>query len=132
MTPWTIAHRAPLSMGFPRQEYWSGLPFPSQGDLPDPGMEPGSPALAGGFFTAEPPGKPALSHTYKLIIDKYLVLFCILSSKPTMGVTLTAHLSLHTSALLLGASVCWVGQHSSASSILKFWRPNSWDAISHK
>ena len=45
-------------MGFSRQEYWSGLPFPSPGDLPDPGTEPRSPALAGGFFTTEPPGKP--------------------------------------------------------------------------
>ena len=56
-TPWTVAHRTPLSMGFPRQEYCSGLPFPS-GDLSDPGIEPTSPALAGGFFTTEPPGKP--------------------------------------------------------------------------
>ena len=45
MTPWTVAHQAPLSMGFSRQEYWSGSPFPSPGDLPDPGIEPGSPAL---------------------------------------------------------------------------------------
>ena len=45
-------------MGFPRQEYWSGLPFPSPGDLPDPGIEPSSPALAGWSFTIEPPGKP--------------------------------------------------------------------------
>ena len=52
------AHQAPLSMGFPRQEYWSGFPFPSPGDLPDLGIEPTSPALAGGFFTPEPPGKP--------------------------------------------------------------------------
>ena len=44
-TPWTVAHRAPLSMGFSRQEYWSGLPFPSPGDLPDPGIEPRSSAL---------------------------------------------------------------------------------------
>ena len=44
-TPWTVARQAPLSMGFSRQEYWSGLPFPSPGDLPDPGIEPGSPAL---------------------------------------------------------------------------------------
>ena len=51
VTPWTVAHQAPLSMGFSRQEYWSGLPFPSSGDLLDPGMEPTSPALAGGFFT---------------------------------------------------------------------------------
>ena len=44
-TPWTIAYQAPLSMGFSRQEYWSGLPFPSPGDLPDPGIKPGSPTL---------------------------------------------------------------------------------------
>ena len=44
-TQWTVAYHAPLSMGFPRQEYWSGLPFPSPEDLPDPGIEPGSPAL---------------------------------------------------------------------------------------
>ena len=52
-TPWTVAHQAPLSTGFSRQEYWSGLPFLSPGDLPDPGLEPEStksPALAGGFF----------------------------------------------------------------------------------
>ena len=57
MTPWSVAFQAPLSMGFPRQEYWSGLPFSSLGDLPDPRMEPASPALAGRFFTAEPLGK---------------------------------------------------------------------------
>ena len=50
-TPWAAACQALLSMGFPRQEYWSGLPFPSPGDLPDPGIEPTSPALTGGFFT---------------------------------------------------------------------------------
>ena len=53
-TPWTVAHQAPLSMGFSRQECWSGLPCPPPGDLPDPGNEPvslRSPALAGGFFT---------------------------------------------------------------------------------
>ena len=44
-TPWTVAHQAPLSMGYSRQEYWSGLPFPSPGDLPNPGIEPKSPAL---------------------------------------------------------------------------------------
>ena len=48
--PWTIAHQASLCMGFPRQDYWSGLLFPSPGDLPDPGVELVSPALAGGFF----------------------------------------------------------------------------------
>ena len=57
-TPWPVACQAPLSMGFPRQEYWSGLPFPPPGDLPDPGIEPVSPALVGRFFSTEPPGKP--------------------------------------------------------------------------
>ena len=56
-TPWTVAHQAPLSMGFPRQEYWSGVPFPAPGALPTPGFKPASPPLAGGFFTTEPPGK---------------------------------------------------------------------------
>ena len=55
-TPWTIARRAPLSMGFPGQEYWSGFPCPPLGDLPDPGIESVSPGLADGFFTAVPPG----------------------------------------------------------------------------
>ena len=50
-TSWTVAHQAPLSMGFPKQEYWSELPFPSPGDFADPGIEPGSPAWAGRFFT---------------------------------------------------------------------------------
>ena len=60
-SPWTVAYQAPLSMGFPRPEYWNGLPFPPPGDLPDPEMEltsPVTPALAGGFFTTEPTGKP--------------------------------------------------------------------------
>ena len=67
-TPWTVARQAPLSMGFPRQEYWSGLPFPSPGDLPNPGIKPRSPAsLAGGFYTTMPPGKPkgAIMDPYK-------------------------------------------------------------------
>ena len=57
----TVAHQAPLSMGFSRQEYWSGLPCPSPGDLPDPGIEPTSPALKADTLTSEPPGKPLLS-----------------------------------------------------------------------
>ena len=57
-TPWTLAHQAPLSMGFSRQEYWNGLLFPSPGDLPDTGIEPVSPALTGRFFIAEPLEKP--------------------------------------------------------------------------
>ena len=58
MTPWTVAQQAPLSMGFSRQEYWSGLPFPSPGDLPNTGIQPQSPADS---LSSEPPGKP---HVY--------------------------------------------------------------------
>ena len=57
-TPWTIALQAALSMAFPRQEYWSGLPLPSPRDLPDPGIKPTSPALVDELFSTEPPGKP--------------------------------------------------------------------------
>ena len=58
VTPWTIALQVSLSMGFFRQKYWSGLPFPPPGDLLHPGIELTSPALAGGFFTTESQGKP--------------------------------------------------------------------------
>ena len=57
MTPWTVAHQASLSVGFPRQDYWSGLPSPPPGHLPDPGIEPTFLALAGTFFITEAPGK---------------------------------------------------------------------------
>ena len=57
-TPWIVAHQASLSLGFSRQEYWDVLSFPSPGHLPNPGVEPESPALAGRFFTTEPLGKP--------------------------------------------------------------------------
>ena len=58
VTPWTIARQASLSMGFSKQEYWSGLPFPSPGDLPNPGIESGTPASQSDFLPTEPPGKP--------------------------------------------------------------------------
>ena len=61
MTPWTIVIQAPLPMGFPRQEYWSGLPFSSPGDLPNPRIEPGSPALQTDSLPSEPPGKPMIT-----------------------------------------------------------------------
>ena len=73
VTPWTVARQAPLPRRFPKQEYCSGLPFPSPGDRLNPGIESESPtslALAGGFFTTEPPGKPhdtAFGHTLSFI-----------------------------------------------------------------
>ena len=65
-TPWTVVCQAPLPIGFPRQEYWSELPFPSLTDIPKPGIKPESRVLAGGFLTTEPPGKLKL----KLINSK--------------------------------------------------------------
>ena len=66
VTPWTVAHQAPLSMGFSRQEQWSGLSFPSPGDLPDPGVEtwiePRSPTLQADSVPCEPPGKPIVAN----------------------------------------------------------------------
>ena len=72
VTPWTIACQAPLSIEFSRQEYCSGLPFPSLGDLPNPGIKPESPmspALAGRFFTTVPPREPSAT---TLLYDKWI------------------------------------------------------------
>ena len=79
-THWTVACQAPLSTGFSRQEYWWGLPCPPPGDLPSSGIEPTSLVLAGGFFTAEPPGKP--DSYYGLIISARLRLgaLCLCSA----------------------------------------------------
>ena len=61
--PWTVAHQAPLSMEFSSQEYWRGWPFPSAGDLPDPGIKSGSPAMQADYLLSEPPGKPNKTNT---------------------------------------------------------------------
>ena len=76
VTPWTVAYQAPLSMGFSRQECWSGLPFPSPGDLPDPGIEPRSPTLQVDALPSEPPGKPVNSHPINSFKsgDKFIIL----------------------------------------------------------
>ena len=77
VTPWTGAYQAPPCMGFSRQEYWSGLSFPSPGDLPDPGIEPGSPAFQVDTLTSEPLGKPSKIKPvvkyvqYNIIYGKY-------------------------------------------------------------
>ena len=67
-TPWAVAYQASPSMGFSRQEYWSGLPFPSPGNLPDPGFEPRSPVLQADALSFEPPGKPIAVQTSPLSI----------------------------------------------------------------
>jgi len=80
-TPWTVACQAPLSMGFPRQEYWSGFPFPSPRNLPNPEIEPTSPAfqavfcIASGFFTAESLGKPMSVYIYSSIAGSFQRVF---------------------------------------------------------
>ena len=71
-TPWTVACQAPLSMGFSRQEYWSGLPFPSPGNLPHSGIEPGSPALEADALTSEPHPPPLF---WFAVTEMFLILF---------------------------------------------------------
>ena len=71
VTPWTVAYQASLSMEFFRQEYWSGLPFPSPGDLPDPGIKPRSPTLQADTSPSEPPGKPLnIAYSTKPLLTK--------------------------------------------------------------
>ena len=72
-TPWTVAYQAPQSMEFSRQEYWSGLPFPSPGDIPEPGIEPRSPTFQADALTSEPPGKTnegLLSNIYEPLVHQ--------------------------------------------------------------
>ena len=88
-----IACQAPLSMGFSRQEYWSGLPFPSPGDLPNPGIKPRSPALAGGFFTTEPPGKPIHSVRPSFCLSKSLRFYIACNQYPHSKVPIAISLS---------------------------------------
>ena len=71
------SHQAPLSTGFPRSEYWSGLPFPFPGVLRDPGIKPQFPALGGGFFTTESPGSPRISNTIALYLTHLYWLYYI-------------------------------------------------------
>ena len=75
VAPWTVTCQAPLSMGFPRQVYWSGLPFHSLGDLSDPGIKPTFPELAGRFFTPETPGKPNSIRWF--LLNKLYLINCI-------------------------------------------------------
>ena len=82
-TQWAVAYQAPPSMGFSRHKYWSGLPFPSPGDRPNPGIEPGSPTWKADALTSEPPGKTAFAVVPPkyLLITKYWRLFPMFSSK---------------------------------------------------
>ena len=128
-TPWTVAHQTPLSMGFSRQEYWSGLPFPSPGDLPNPGMEPGSPPLQADSLPSELPGKPKkrmsspwLAHTtWKGAIPTYAFQMVQWLMIEAQVYSLVAVHTYHAGSLLLplkhhrvlapGPSLCWAHTH---------------------
>ena len=96
VTPWTVAHQAPPSLGFSRQEYWSGLPFPSPGDLPNPGIEPRSPAFQAEVLTSGPPGKPickASSNNHFVFLHLFFLGIALISASCTMSQT-----SVHSSS----------------------------------
>ena len=122
-TSWTIAYHTPPSMGCSRQEYWSGLPYPSPGDLPDPGIEPRSPALQADALPYKPSGKPCLSErsSYSClapwlflllsrILQDHLVLVTsrVCTCSPTLG-----------TCVLLAADIWKSGFHSSQIQVLK-------------
>ena len=95
---WTVAHQAPLSMGFPKQEYWSGLPFPSPGNLPNPGIKPNTPASAGRVYTV-----PSGNLNVKKKKKKIEISFNSLASKPYSNYCLDHHFD-KLSALLINAT----------------------------
>ena len=110
VTPWTVAHQAPLSMGFSRREYGSGLPFPSPGHLPNPGTKPvshASPALAGGFLTTASAGKPQLTVTVKIMFWKFLPHFQIPKFMTLYSDHLLPLLSFLHSKLIVLSSIRW-------------------------
>ena len=108
-TPWIFSCQALLSMGFSRQEYWSGLPFPPPGDLPNPGIKPMSPALAGRFFTTElPPRKPILEVHMLLNSVFLLLIFLLLQS----GFRQVPRRVGEISSPILGRNTCIISIHS--------------------
>ena len=119
-TPWTVAYQAPPSMGFSRQEDWNGLPFPSPGDLPDPGIKPGSPTFQADALTSEPPGKPIINflslyiyllqtfHINVILWYAVLVSFSILFSR-AIHVVVCAHISFQQNFCWKSAdSLVWI------------------------
>ena len=111
-TPWTVAYQGPLYMGFSRQEYWSALLFPSPGDLPNPGIEPGSPALWADVLPSEPPGKPHGP-------SKWFP--CVSATRWLLGISLHHH-SSHILFpdpdifIFLGLFCCFGGAHAANAS----------------
>ena len=107
--------QAPLSMGFSRQEYWSGLPFPFPGEVPNPGIVPASPALAGGFFTTEPPGKPSSGPYTTHIISRRWIHFYSIRKKHN---SLVGHMTISFAEDSPGMSVNISPFHSQKCPIL--------------
>ena len=107
VTPWAVARQTPLSMGFSRQEYWSGLPFPSLGDLPDPEVKPGPLALQANFLLSEPPGKPKMTNSR---CDLVLLSQCTFSLKPSL-------------ALLASLLACLLLSHQQVFFLLQYFHP---------
>ena len=117
VTPWTVAHQAPLSMGFSQQGYWSGLPFSHPGGLPNPGTKPTSPvspALAGRFFTTEPPGK----HTFITNLSENFT--------ETMNLSF---LYIQTHSYWIGQKVLWVRWWKTWTNFLTNWIISSWRCL---
>ena len=117
--PWTVACQAPLPMAFSRQEYWSGLPFPSPEDLPDPGIKPGSPAFQADSLPSEPQAKPYVIRVnlyflfyniplwdyievYFLLMNFWIVLFFKIISLATTNIQTFLYMPLEVNVKLLG------------------------------
>ena len=119
MIPWTVAYQAPLSMEFSRKEYWSGLPFLSPGDLPDPGIEPRSPVLQADSLQSEPPGSPFF---FLLPFLKYQVVPKVLTSAIVLTASHTLCESYHAP---FGTNCCMIGNNSSGLYIPADFYPDS-------
>ena len=114
VTPWTVAHQAPLSMKFSRQDHWRGLPFPPPEDLPDPRIKPTSPALAGKFFTTESPEKQ--------VAYVFLILKISLWVGRIMPVSQMRQLHLRSKMTCLGSLSPWFSlRFATSSNLLPFW-----------
>ena len=112
-TPWTVTHQAPPSMGFSRQKYWSGVPLPSPGDLPNPGIEPGSPALHADPLTSEHQGSPSLKEYPNYLcnrIESYILL-CLLgyNHRPIDNCPLLPRLKAYESRVNFDCQGIWGG-----------------------
>ena len=110
-----VDHQAPLSMGFPRQEYWSGLPFPSPGDLPNLGTELSSSVLAGGFFPAEPPGKPSFRSIW---VNNFYFLCSLNNGRLALNSYFLKIFRQEIIALLIVTNVCIIFWVASLSLVL--------------